>query len=204
MTTEMKTDTPMNEELEMENSSEFLNEEKEDLPEEKVDTQMEVAVPSHYNDDVYRDRVCDDDELRYQMIKRPVENKFDTHLYNFCDVNLEQRFRHVIEENKILPLETTKKTLTLKLRKNTEKERESIRTTINDTFETYYPEKILTFINSTVQLLFLERMRDMNREFTCVHKGTYYHILMTSHYKKVRFGRSYSLVMIDVTTSRFE
>lgn len=164
-----------------------------------------VAKPKHYNDDVYADCVCDDNELRYQMIKKPVEELDDaTLLYNFCDQNLEDKFRTVIRENRILPLETTQKVIELKLKKNNDDCRESIKQTINDTFMSYYPEKILTFVNDTVKLLFLERMRNMDREFTCVHKGTYYTIHMTSEYKKVRFGTSYNLVKIKLSTVKFE
>jgi hypothetical protein len=175
---------------------------KEHLQVEKVE-KLEVQ-PAHYNDDVYRDRACDDDELRYQMIKKPVETETNSHLYDFCDTNLENKFRQVIQADKILPLETSKKSLTLKLKKNNDKTRDSIRETINKTFSTYYPEKILTEINSTVELLFLERMRDMNRNITVVHQGTYYTVHMTSEYKKKRFGTSFNLVTLEITTSKFQ
>lgn len=209
------------EEVEVNNEEEHKEEENienlvpEEIPElEIVDADEQVEAhevvleekPAHYNDDVYRDRICDDDELRYQMIQRPVQNEkaLDLHLFNYCDDNLEKRYRTVIKENKILPLEAMKKTITLKLRKHSEKVRDEIRETIDETFQTYYPEKILTFINSTVKLLFLERIRDMDREFTCVHKGSYYHIKMICHYNKVKFGRSYHTVKIEITTSKFE
>ena len=138
------------------------------------------------------------------MIKRPVENDLQAHLFNYCDGNLEDRYRHVINENKILPMEATKKSITLKLRKNTPKERQLIKDTIAETFATYYPEKILTFVTSTVDLLFLERMKNMSRDFTTVHQGSYYNIRTTTNYHHKRFGRSYSLVTLDLITSKFE
>ena len=182
-----------------------VQESLEDKPEEKVE-----ELPEHYNNDVYRDCKCTDDELRYQMIQDKLDRNItnpddmDKHLYNFCDENLETRYRHVMGMNKVLPMETTKKHITLKLKKNTEKTRAKIAEQIDETFATYYPEKILTFINSTVTLLFIERMKDMSREFTCVHQGTYYKIIMRSEYHKVRFGRSYAIVNIDILTSKFE
>ena len=169
-----------------------------------------IDQPAHYNNDVYRDCKCTDDELRYQMIQDKVDRNItnpddmEKHLYNFCDENLETRYRHVMGKNQVLPMETTKKTISLKLKKKSEKERAKIADTISETFGTYYPEKILTFINSTVTLLFIERMKDMKREFTCVHQGTYYKIVMTSEYHKVRFGRSYTMVDINILTSKFE
>ena len=170
------------------------------------DLKVEVVEdkPKHYNDDVYRDCMCDDNELRYQMIKRPVEADISAHLFNYCDENLEQRYRHVIQENKILPMETMKKHISLKLKKYDDKMRNQIKQTIHDTFETYYPEKILTFIDSTVTLLFIERIKNMEREFACVHNGQYYHLLMKSQYNKKRLGRSFHIVDIDIVTSKFE
>lgn len=182
--------------------SEASEDELENREKTEDDNNLEV-VPAHYNDDVYRDCECNDDELRYQMIKRPVENDLEQHLYNYCDTNLESRYRHVIDENKILPMETTKKQITLKLRKNTPKERQHIKDVMKETFSTYYPEKILTYLTSTTELLFLERMRDMDREFTCVHEGTYYKIKMSTKYQHKRWGKSFSLVTIEVTTSKF-
>ena len=202
-------------EVDLDESKEALEQEQQQQEEESLEVDDEsnnnkMALleddkpPSHYNDDVYRDRHCDDDELRYQMIQRPVEPEQDLHLFNYCDNNLETRYRQVIKENKILPLETMKKTIKLKLKKHSDKVRDEIKQVIADTFQTYYPEKILTFINSTVQILFLERIRDMDREFACVHKGVYFHIKMDCKYHKVKFGRSYHIVNIDIVTSKFE
>lgn len=207
-----KSDLIIEDEEQKEETQEMSSVKLEDsiIPEApKTENRMELLIdqdkpPSHYNDDVYRDRHCDDDELRYQMIQRPIEPNADAHLFNYCDENLETRYRSVIKENKILPLETMKKTIKLKLKKHSDKTREEIKQVIHDTFQTYYPEKILTFIDSTVQILFLERIRDMEREFACVHKGTYYHIKMNCEYHKVRFGRSFHLVNIDIVTSKFE
>ena len=47
-------------------------------------------------------------------------------------------------------------------------------------------------------------MKTMNREFTCVHQGTYYYIHMNSEYKKVMFGTSYNLVTMDIRTAKFQ
>lgn len=175
---------------------------EEVMVEEKVEEPCLVVVK---HDDAYADCGCNDNELRYKMIKKPVEQLDDaTLLFNFCDKNLEDKFRTVIKENHILPLETTKKVIELKLKKNNDKCRESIKNTINDTFMSYYPEKILKFVNDTVNLLFLERMKSMDREFTCVHEGTYYTIHMNSEYKKVLFGTSYNLVKINMSTVKFE
>ena len=41
----------------------------------------------------------------------------------------------------------------------TDKCRDKIRATINETFKNFYPEKILTFINNTAELLFIERIK---------------------------------------------
>ena len=188
----------------LEQSKEVVEEEKEEDINIELESLQVEKPPSHYNDDVYRDRHCDDDELRYQMIQRPIQPEEDLHLFNYCDENLEKRYRTVIKENKILPLETMKKTIKLKLKKHSDKVRDEIKQVIADTFQTYYPEKILTFINSTVQILFLERIRDMDREFACVHKGVYFHIKMDCKYHKVKFGRSYHIVNIDIVTSKFE
>lgn len=165
-------------------------------------------TPSHYNDDVYRDRRCDDDELRYQLIRRPnqrdLENVLEMPLYSFCDDNLETRYRQVINDNKVLPLETMRKSIALKLKKGKNKLRQEIKDVIRETFATYYPEKILTFITTSIELLFLERIKNMDREFTCVHMGTYYRMKMRNEYHKVYFGKSYNMVYLDIITSRFE
>lgn len=192
---------PKEEELEPEIEVE-LEPEKKDIEIQVKDDEEEL--PAHYNDDVYRDRHCDDDELRYQMIQMEPKADDEEKLYEYCDDNLEKRYRTVINKNKILPMEVMRKSMKMKLKKKNNKVREEIKKTIHDTFETFFPDKILTFICSSVELLFLERIKDMEREYTCVHKGVYYRMKMKAEYHKVRFGTSFQMVYIDIITSKFE
>ena len=187
----------------------------EETPVEETPTEVEEIneeineekVVVYSNNSVYADdNKCDDNELRAVMLKDTIDltNDNDNELYNYCDTNIEQRFRNTVKRNNILPMELMTKRIKLKLKKKNDKCREKIRTTINETFKNFYPDKILTFINNTTELLFIERIKNMDRCYTCLYNGTYYNIQMKTYFVKKFFGTSSNMVEINISTVKYE
>lgn len=178
------------------------NEEVEEIEEE---IEEEIKHLNYGDNSAYSDdNKCDDNELRAVMIKDEVNLENTNNLYDYCDSNIEQRFKNTILKNNILPMEIMTKSIKLKLKKKNDKCRDKIRTTINETFKEFYPEKILIFINNTVELLFIERIKNMERNYTCLYNGTYYNIMMKTYFVRKVFGTSSNMVEINISTAKYE
>lgn len=129
-----------------------------------------------------------------------VDNKNTVH--EFCSEVLLQKFWNNVSGNDILPLETSSKVFKIRTY-NCDKEKKKAKEVINRTLSTYYPDKILNFINATVELLYLNNMAEMARDFTCVYKGNFYKVNISSNYRRKIFCKNYYSVKMNLTTVKY-
>lgn len=118
----------------------------------------------------------------------------------FCYNIIQKKFKEAVRVNIALPSESDKKKFKLKVYKNTDCNsiKESIVNTINN------PDpKIHMFINSTINIVMLSEMKEMERMFVSVFNNTFHKIVFKSKLKSKLWGSNYYEIEIDLLSINF-